>query len=166
MRPCLLSFLSLPLLLPTSAALAQPAAALQPMAFLAGHCWKGEFPGGKQTDEHCFQWLYGGRMLRDVHTVRSPGKPDYVGETTYYHDAAEGKVAFLYVENSGGYSRGTMRPADGGLDFPATQYVGASGKALTYRVRWTPSGDAYEAASEMLVDGRWLPQFKLLLKRQ
>ena len=105
-------------------------------------------------------------MLRDVHTVRSPGKPDYVGETTYYHDAAEGKVAFLYVENSGGYSRGTMLQADGGLDFPATQYVGAGGKALTYRVRWTPSGDAYEAASEMLVDGRWLPQFKLLLKKQ
>ena len=164
MRPCLLSLL--PLLLSTSAALAQPVAALQPMAFLAGHCWKGEFPGGKQTDEHCFQWLYGGRMLRDVHTVRSPGKPDYVGETTYYHDAAEGKVAFLYVENSGGYSRGTMLQAAGGLDFPATQYVGAGGKALTYRVRWTPSGDAYEAASEMLVDGRWLPQFKLLLKKQ
>ena len=46
------------------------------------------------------------------------------------------------------------------------QIEGAGGKALTYRVRWTPSGDAYEAASEMLVDGRWLPQFKLLLKKQ
>ncbi|KAB0324627.1 hypothetical protein LSO07_12880 [Janthinobacterium sp. PLB04] len=166
MRPFLLSLLLLPLLLSTSAVLAQPIAALQPMAFLAGHCWKGEFPGGKQTDEHCFQWLYGGQMLRDVHTVRSPGKPDYVGETTYYHDPAAGKVAFLYVENSGGHSRGTMLPADGGLDFPATQYVGANGKTLTYRVRWTPSGDAYEAASEMLVDGRWAPQFKLLLKKQ
>ena len=161
MRP-----LPLLLLLPSFAALAEPAAALQPMAFLAGHCWKGEFPGGKQTDEHCFQWLYGGRMLRDVHTVRSPGKPDYMGETTYYHDPAANKVAFLYLENSGGHSRGTMLSADGGLDFPATEYVGAKGKTMTYRVRWTPSDDAYEAASEMLVDGRWVPQFKLVLKKQ
>ncbi|APA68944.1 hypothetical protein [Janthinobacterium sp. 1_2014MBL_MicDiv] len=154
------------LLLSSSAVQAQAVAALQPMAFLAGHCWKGEFPGGRQTDEHCFQWLYGGKMLRDVHTVRSPGKPDYVGETTYYHDAAANQVAFLYVENSGGYSRGTMLPADGGLDFPATQYVGAGGKVLTYRVRWTPSGDAYEAHSEIQSGERWLPQFKLLLKKQ
>ncbi|PJC96128.1 hypothetical protein GQ37_023695 [Janthinobacterium sp. BJB1] len=161
MRP-----LSLLLLLPSFAVPAHPIAALQPMAFLAGHCWKGEFPGGKQTDEHCFQWLYGGKVLRDVHTVRSPGKPDYVGETTYYHDPAAGKVAFLYLENSGAYSHGTMLPADGALDFPATQYVDASGKALTYRVRWTPSADAYEAASEMLVDGRWLQQFRLVLTKQ
>lgn len=166
MRSCLPSFLLLPLLLPAAAALAQPVAALQPMAFLAGHCWKGEFPGGTQTDEHCFQWLYGGRMLRDVHTVRSPGKPDYVGETLYYHDAAVRQVAFLYVENSGGYSRGTMLPANGGLDFPATQYVDADGKALTYRVRWTPAGDAYEAYSEIQAGERWLPQFRLLLKKQ
>ena len=46
---------------------------LQPMAFLAGHCWKGEFPDGAQSDEHCFQWLYGDKALRDVHTVRAPG---------------------------------------------------------------------------------------------
>ncbi|MNT84344.1 hypothetical protein D3C72_2243460 [compost metagenome] len=89
-----------------------------------------------------------------------------MGETTYYHDPAANKVAFLYLENSGGHSRGTMLSADGGLDFPATEYVGAKGKTLTYRVRWTPSDDAYEAASEMLVDGRWVPQFKLVLKKQ
>lgn len=161
------SFLLPLLLLPAAAAPAEPLAALQPMAFLAGHCWKGEFPGGRQTDEHCFQWLYDGKMLRDTHTVRSPGQSDYVGETTYYHDRAAGTVAFLYVENSGGYSRGTMLPAAGGLDFPATHYVGADGKVLTYRVRWTRSGsDAYEAFSEMQAGERWLPQFKLLLRKQ
>ena len=67
---------------------AAPVDGLKPMAFLAGHCWKGTFPDGKQTDEHCFAWIVDGQALRDVHTVRAPGRPDYVGETTYYWDSA------------------------------------------------------------------------------
>ncbi|OEZ62593.1 hypothetical protein [Duganella sp. HH105] len=162
MRPLLMLLLSST----TIAAQAAPAEALKPMAFLAGHCWKGDFPEGKQSDEHCFQWKYDGNVLSDVHTVRTPGKPDYVGETIYYYDSAAKQVAFLYVENGGGYSRGTMTPTATGLEFPATQYV-ADGQSLTYRVRWTPSGaDAYEAFSEMYIKDKWVTQFKLVLKKQ
>ena len=32
---------------------------------------------GKDTDEHCFRWVYGGQALRDVHTVRGEGHSDY-----------------------------------------------------------------------------------------
>lgn len=160
MRPLLML-----LLLSSTTVQAAPAEALQPMAFLAGHCWKGDFPGGKQSDEHCYQWIYDGHALRDVHTVRSPGKPDYVGETIYYYDSAAKQVAYLYVENGGGYSRGTMTPTATGLQFPETQYVNA-GKSLTYRVTWTPSGDAYEAHSEMFIKDKWVTQFKLVLKRR
>ena len=53
----------------------QPVAGLKPMAFLAGHCWKGDFPDKKQDDEHCFQWVYAGKALRDTHTVHAPGRP-------------------------------------------------------------------------------------------
>jgi hypothetical protein len=146
---------------------AVPVEALQPMAFLAGHCWKGEFPGGKQqTDEHCFEWLYGGKALRDTHTVRTPGKPDYTGETTYYWDSAAKRVEYIYIENLGGISRGTMESTPGALVFPATQYV-ADGQAMTYRVRWTVLNDkAYEALSEMQVKDGWAPMFKLLLVQQ
>ena len=64
-----------------------------------------------------------------------------------------------------GHGRGTMTPTAGGLDFPETQYV-AEGKAITYRVRWTPSGaDACEAFSEMYLKDKWVTQFKLLLKK-
>ncbi len=42
---------------------AEPIEALKPMAFLAGHCWKGAFPDARQTDEHCFTWLYSGKAL-------------------------------------------------------------------------------------------------------
>ena len=58
------------------AATAAPVEALAPMAFLVGHCWKGAIPGSNKTDEHCFQWMYDGRALRDTHIVRSPGAPD------------------------------------------------------------------------------------------
>lgn len=164
MRPLFMLLLSSTTI--AAAAQAAPVEALKPMAFLAGHCWKGDFPEGKQSDEHCFQWKYNGNVLSDVHTVRTPGKPDYVGETIYYYDSAAKQVAFLYVENGGGYSRGTMTPTATGLEFPATQYV-AAGQSLTYRVRWTPSGaDAYEAFSEMNIKDKWVTQFKLVLKKQ
>jgi len=145
---------------------AAPVAPLQPMAFLAGHCWQGTFADGKTTDEHCFQWQYQDHVLRDVHTVRAAGQPDYVGETLYYFDSASAKVAFLYVENGGGYSRGNMVATQDGLEFPETDYVDA-GKALRYRVHWTPTAaDSYQAHSEMLLNGQWTTQFRLQMKKQ
>jgi hypothetical protein len=138
---------------------------LQPMAFLAGHCWKGDFPGGKQTDEHCFAWLYDGKALRDTHTVRTPGRPDYIGETTYYWDSAAKRVEFVYIENLGGISRGNMQSMPEALIFPPTQYV-ADGQAMTYRVRWTRLSDtSYEAWSEMQGKDGWTTKFKLTMKR-
>ncbi|WP_343730090.1 hypothetical protein [Duganella sp.] len=156
----------LPLLLFASTAVqAAPAEALKPMAFLAGHCWKGEFPGGKQTDEHCFSWALDGQALRDIHTVRAPGKPDYVGETIYYYDSAAKAVAYLYVENTGGYSRGTMKPSISGLEFPEAHYI-AGGQTLPYRAHWSVHTDAYEAVSEMYLKDKWVTQFKMTLKKQ
>jgi len=138
---------------------------LQPMAFLAGHCWKGDFPGGKETDEHCFAWLYDGKALRDTHTVRAPGRPDYIGETTYYWDSAAKRVEFVYIENLGGISRGNMQSMPEALIFPPTQYV-ADGQAMTYRVRWTRLSDtSYEAWSEMQGKDGWTTMFKLTMKR-
>ncbi|MDQ6916684.1 MAG: hypothetical protein M3023_02580 [Pseudomonadota bacterium] len=142
-----------------------PVEGLKAMAFLAGHCWKGEFPSTKQVDEHCFQWMYNGKALRDTHTVRAPGRPDYIGETTYYWDSGSKRVEYLYVENFGGISRGSMESTPGALVFPATQYV-ADGQSLTYRVRWTLIDDAsYEAWSEMQTKDSWVTMFKLIMKR-
>ena len=153
------------LLLVPTVALAEPPRELEPMAYLAGHCWKGAFPDGKQTDEHCFTWIYGGKALRDVHTVRAPGRPDYVGETTYYLDPATHRVEFLYVENLGGVSRGTMQAEGTTLVFPATQYA-AEGQSMTYRARWTRVDDAaYEAWSEAQAKDGWATLFRVTLRR-
>ena len=153
------------LLLASAAAFAEPIDALKPMAFLAGHCWKGQLADGKQIDEHCFQWLYDGRALRDTHTVRAPGRPDYVGETTYYFDSAAKRVDWLYIENLGGISRGTVQSEGNALVFPPTEYIG-DGKSMTYRVRWTPMGsDAYEAWSEAKTPSGWTTMFRMTLTR-
>jgi len=161
MRTALTAFL----LLSPAFVHAAPIAPLAPMAFLAGHCWKGTFPDGKQTDEHCFEWLYDGQALRDTHKVRAPGRPDYVGETTYYFDSGTKRVSFLYVENFGGVSQGTMEPTADALVFPSARYV-ADGDAMTYRARWTRQGDdAYEAFSEMQAKDGWTPMFRIVLKR-
>ena len=153
------------LLLCSFGAVAQTVEALKPMAFLAGNCWKGEFADGKQTDEHCFTWLYDGRALRDAHTVRALGRPDYVGDTTYYWDSAAKRVEFLYVENLGGISRGVVDTSTPGvLQFPPTQYV-ADGQTMTYRARWTPSDGSYEAWSEAQAKDGWATMFRLTLKR-
>ena len=144
---------------------AEPIAPLKPMAFLAGHCWSGHFGGGAPTDEHCFAWLYDGKALRDTHTVRAPGRADYVGETTYYWDAAAGRVEYLYIENLGGIGRGTMQAAPESLLFEGTQHD-ADGGSMMYRVRWTRLSDAsYEAWSETPSKDGWTTMFRLTMER-
>jgi hypothetical protein len=143
----------------------EPVEQLKPMAFLAGHCWKGTFADGQRTDEHCFAWLYGGHALRDTHTVRTPGKPDGLGESTYYVDSVGKHVEFLYIENGGGFSRGRVENLPDALLFPDTRYV-SDGEGLVYRARWTRRGDdAYEAWSEAQTRNGWETMFKLVLKR-
>jgi hypothetical protein len=133
---------------------------LRPFSFLAGHCFKGTIAERNDTDEHCFQWIYEGQALRDVHTVRGAGHPDYVGETTYYWDSAAKRIEYLYVENLGGIMRGTVEPGEGALVFPAAAYV-AGGEAMTLRVKWTLQKDGYEAWSEMQDKDAWKTMFKV-----
>jgi len=157
--------LSATLLLTACAAAAEPAPnPLEPLAFLAGHCFKGIIPSRNDTDEHCFQWIYGGKALRDVHTVRG-AHPDYVGETTYYWDSVAKRIEYLYVENAGGIMRGTVEPGAGALVFPETRYV-ADGQAMTLRVRWSILPDqAYEAWSEVQGKEGWATFFKVKMAR-
>jgi hypothetical protein len=154
-------------LLAPLAAAAQAAPGFEPLAFLAGHCWKGTFPDGRQTDEHCFSWLYGGKFLRDVHTVRAAGKPDYVGESTYFFDASAKRLEYLYIEDKGGFSRGLVSTEGDALVFPGTPFVSA-GKTQHYRARWQRSDDgAYEVVTELQAEaeGAWKPWFRMRMEK-
>src|ERR1700739_381536 len=156
---------ALALTLLAGAAWAEPNELLKPMAFLAGHCWKGTFPDGKKSDEHCFAWAAGGQALRDTHTVRAGDQAVFSGETTYYVDSAGKRVAYLYVESTGGFSTGSAENGPDALVFPDGRYT-SDGETMNYRARWTRQGDqAYEAFSEAQTPKGWAPMLKLVMKR-
>jgi hypothetical protein len=150
-----------------TAAAAPPATPYQALAFLVGHCWKGTFPDGKVTDEHCFSWIYGGKFVRDEHVVQRAGRPDGFGESIYLWDAASGQLQYLYIESNGGYSRGTVSAAEPGvLVFPPSSYLEA-GEALSVRSRWQRAGsDAYDVVTEFRVKEQWVPGFSAHMQRE
>jgi hypothetical protein len=135
--------------------------AYQPLAYLAGHCWRGNFPGGKQSDEHCFSWIYDGKFLRDQHTVHADGKPDALGESIYFWNSATKQLEYLYIESDGGFSRGPVTADKDSLIFPDTNYV-ENGKTQVYRSRWQHSAaSAYDVVTEFRVNEAWVPGFKV-----
>jgi hypothetical protein len=149
------------LLLAPGFALANPNPAYQPLAFLADHCWKGDFPGGKQSDEHCFTWVYGGKFLRDRHVVRAEGKPDAKGESIYFWNSAAKQLEYLYIESDGGFSRGPVSIDKDALVFPDTTFT-QNGKTMVYRSRWQRSGaNAYDVVTEFKSQETWVPGFKV-----
>jgi hypothetical protein len=138
-----------------------------PLAFLADHCWQGELPGGKKDiDTHCFRWIYGGdKFVRDVHTVHGKDHKDYVGESIYYWDSAAKKLQYLYFENAGGSSTGTVEATDAALVFPPTNYQ-EGGQTQTYRSRWAHSGDdAYDVITEFKKGEAWTPAWTVHMRR-
>jgi hypothetical protein len=152
------------LLLPFAAS-AVPISEYQPLAFLAGHCWKGSFPDGKQTDEHCFTWVYDGKFLRDQHTVRGGGHPDYLGESIYLWNSSAKQIEYLYIEDQGGFSRGPVATDKDALVFPPTSYI-ENGQTRTYRSRWQRTGEnAYDVVTEFQSKDGWMPGFKLHMEK-
>lgn len=118
---------------------------LEPLAFLAGHCWKGELKTGEQ-DTHCFEPVYGGQHLRDRHEVTG-GKGVYAGET-FYSVAGHEALEFVYFNSLGGVSRGTFEARPEGLKFGDEVYRGADGRRITLSVSWRRAGDdAYEVVT-------------------
>lgn len=94
---------------------------LAPLAFLAGYCWNGTFADGKTTDEHCYEWVYGGKFLRDRHLVRGGPQP-YQGESLYFWDGEQKALAYIYFNSDGGVSRGTLKIEGDTLLFPTERY--------------------------------------------
>jgi hypothetical protein len=85
------------------------------LASLVGHCWTGTFPDGRQTDEHCFEWMLDRHFIRDRHVVR--GGAPYAGESIYRWDAATKQLAFQYFNSEGQLMTGHGVPTTSGIDF-------------------------------------------------
>ena len=121
-------------------------AELEPLRFLLGHCWRGEFKSGA-VDVHCFESAYGGQHVRDRHEVNGTGAP-YRGETLYSWDGSAKRVGYTYWNSSGGVSRGTMAGKGDELDFGDETYTGADGRKMTISTLWRKVGtESYETVS-------------------
>jgi len=126
-------------------------AELEPLRFLLGHCWRGEFRNGS-VDTHCFESVYGGQHVRDRHEVTGSGAP-YRGETLYSLNGTSKQVEYIYWNSSGGVSRGTMAPKGDALDFGNETYTGADGRKMTISTMWRKVGpNAYETVSTSAAD--------------
>jgi hypothetical protein len=146
-------------------ALDAPISPYAQLEYLAGSCWQGELAGGKDVDTHCFSWVYGGKFLRDQHVVHGAGHADYLGESIYFYDAATRTLQYLYIENGGGSSLGTVQSANGALLFPETSYM-QDGQAQVYRSRWERKGDdGYEVITEFKNKDTWTPGFSAHMRR-
>jgi hypothetical protein len=136
----------------------------RPLEFLVGHCWVGTFPDGKQTDEHCFEWVFDHKFIRDRHVVRN-GKAPYEGETLYGWDPKEKRLAFWYWNSEGEILRGRVDYSPEGIVFP-TQYEGKTGP-VELRATWTPQGsEGYRVRQEQRAGTTWKLLWTMDLKRR
>lgn len=128
--------------------LAPAPADFSPLAFLVGHCWRGDFGKGT-TDTHCFTATPDGNELRDHHEVIANGKRVYWGETIYRWDAKAKQVRYVYGGSDGGTSTGTARADGRDVDFGTDVHTAKSGEVTTTKTRWNRIGEtAYEALAE------------------
>jgi hypothetical protein len=135
---------------------------LQPLSFLAGSCWKGTFTDRAATDEHCFEWIMGGRFLRDHHVVRGDSVP-YEGETTYAWDAAEKRITYWYIALPGYYSHGNVEATDHALIFHDTLVLSTTQELLA---TWRASGpDAYTVHVEEISNGKSKELWSMVMRR-
>ncbi|HEY4646414.1 MAG TPA: hypothetical protein VIH25_09050 [Steroidobacteraceae bacterium] len=137
---------------------------LMPLAFLAGYCWGGPFADGKATDEHCYEWMYGGRFLRDRHIVRGGEKP-YRGETIFFWDGAENAVGYIYFNSDGGVSRGILKVEGEALLFPAERYTEGSTTREFSTTLVRENADSYYTSTRELKDGKWQEAWRVAYRR-
>jgi hypothetical protein len=138
---------------------------LRPLAFLVGSCWRGEFPGGRATDTHCFTPVYGGAFVRDRHVVAGAARAS-AGESLYRWDPAGRRIRFEYYASDGSYGAGSVVPTEDGLSFPDQAYVEADGAPLILRSRWTRNAaDALLVVNEARQGGAWRELWRIRLVR-
>lgn len=68
---------------------------------IGGYCWQAELEAAV-TDTHCFSVSPGGKLVTDVHKVRSlSGRVVYEGVTLYRLGTASGVVRYDYYNSNG-----------------------------------------------------------------
>ncbi|HVT44705.1 MAG TPA: hypothetical protein VMT00_09965 [Thermoanaerobaculia bacterium] len=144
---------------------AEPSEKLVPFAALVGPRWVGAFPGGAMTDEQQFEWVFGGRFLRNTHQVRNEkGTVIYEGETIYAWDPKQEQLVWWYWNATGGFITGTLeRRGDAWLAEGVNH--GPAGQASAVRSEMRISGDSWESVSYFSQDGGWKERFRMKFRK-
>lgn len=138
---------------------------LQPLGFLVGGCWRATFPGGSQTDTHCYTPMLGGRLVRDRHVVEGASEP-YSGETIYRWDPEARRIRYDYYASDGGTSAGSVEPTPAGLDFPRNPYLSGTGERMTLRNALTREGEtSFSGVSAMRQGETWREMWRMRFER-
>jgi hypothetical protein len=134
-----------------------------PLEFLIGSCWTGTFSDGKQTDEHCFEWVFDRKFVRDRHKVR--GATPYDGETLYWWDAPKKQLTYWYGGSQGLVVTGHMEARADSLVFPS-KYTGAEGE-VELKAVWVRTGpDSYRVMNNERGKDGWKTLLKMDLTRK
>jgi hypothetical protein len=149
---------------PAAGAQSAPSSNFRPLEFLIGHCWIGTFPDGKQTDEHCFEWMYDRKFVRDRHVVR--GAPVlYEGETIYSYNPKTKQISFSYYNTAGEVTAGFLEETPEGTVFPQKHQT-ATG-TMELKTMWTrPSADTYHVWVGQKTGETWKVLWTMDLKRK
>jgi hypothetical protein len=141
----------------------EPKPDFKPLEFLVGRCWTGPFAGSNKVDEHCFEWVFDKKFIRDRHIVR--GTPDYKGETIYGWDPIAKKLSYWYWNSEGLVIVGTVEYTPDGIVFPS-RYATAEGP-VELKATWKQlSNDAYSVSSAQRAGtGDWKTMWTMEMKR-
>ncbi len=94
---------------------------LQPSEVLLGlgdNCWRADLGSGT-TDTHCFSVARGGKVVMDVHKVRTrSGGVVYEGATLYRLEPSSGVVRYDYYNSNGDLLSGYAKRDGQTIRFP------------------------------------------------
>ncbi len=142
---------------------AEPRGSLGPLEFLVGSCWIGTFPDGVKTDEHCFEWMFDRKFIRDRHVVRG-GEP-YQGESILGWDGNTKRLAFWYWNSDGVITVGRILYTKNGIVFPE-RYSAPSGE-VELEALWTRVGqDGYRVLQRQRTGTGWKTLWTMELRRK
>ncbi|HVR42361.1 MAG TPA: hypothetical protein VMS56_02850 [Thermoanaerobaculia bacterium] len=143
---------------------AGPREELAPLAPLVGSRWVGTFPGGKLTDEQRFEWVFGGRFLRNTHQVKNEaGEVVYEGETIYAWDETDRQIVWWYWNATGGFITGTLkREGDAWIASGVNHAPESQTPAVRSEIRI--SDGSWESRSFFQRDGEWTERFRMTFR--
>jgi hypothetical protein len=146
------------------AAAAEPDEHLQILAPLVGERWVGHFHNREDGPQLVFHW----EVILDGHAVRGLRLvPDrtFRGESTFYWDERQQKVAYLSLTNNGYVSHGTVVLENDRIIVEGNQ-TGPEGERRVRATFWIDAEGRLHNQLHNWENGKWEPAHTTLFERE